>query len=723
MSRLPTSGSDAGSWGAVLNDFLSQSYNANGTFKNTLLAVDSLGLSRVLGRFRSLAAGDLALTRSGNDYSLCYGWGEGRYWQAWLRADSAEPGGYTLNQLRDQLEVVPMLSKDDTDASVVYAGGGWTGPNAQAATYGGTYTFSATTGATATWTTPAAVTRVGVRIVRATNGGLFKVSIDGDTTAANLLPTAQNVVDSGAYPSSILAVNGGTLAPGDRVLDSFGSATTYDNKIVLADNLTAAVHVVVLTVAGYTHTGGSAARGYLSGVSYALAGTTVSTALTELFSIATLNSSLGSAWEYALEVLPSGASTYTFLGNIHGYEVQDSLTFTVDGAAVTPADGSVRTPDNSIEVTRTSHLVHPETAATVIANIVTVYHLDWNGLRVDVQITWAATAGVQAAYVMMPLNGSLSSDQGFSRADILTFGNGPIGLPGSADTYFGNVKSPAAWMWGGNYGALMWVPNVADWTNNWARSTNFLAVEDRNGNTSKIYVGRIWHGTGQTESVAAGTVWNASTQYLIGRFPGGAEATLGNGIVATVPAPAPDPLMGNNVYREPFARQGDALSARTSGVMYLVAVKLYAGDTVAALSFVSGNTALTMGSGADGHIWAALYDPQLKLMAQSADGGGAATWAANAIKTFTLSAKQTISVAGTYYVGLMVNAGTGAAPAPVMPSFRGRTWTANVVAGSAGWPTGAKALAGTNGAALTATAPAGPLTLGGWPDATYFMTS
>lgn len=35
MSRLPTVGGDTGNWGTVLNDFLSQSHNADGTLKGT----------------------------------------------------------------------------------------------------------------------------------------------------------------------------------------------------------------------------------------------------------------------------------------------------------------------------------------------------------------------------------------------------------------------------------------------------------------------------------------------------------------------------------------------------------------------------------------------------------------------------------------------------------------------------------------------------------------
>ncbi len=42
MTRLPTPGGDDGNWGVILNDFLSQSHNADGSLKDT--AVDATGV-------------------------------------------------------------------------------------------------------------------------------------------------------------------------------------------------------------------------------------------------------------------------------------------------------------------------------------------------------------------------------------------------------------------------------------------------------------------------------------------------------------------------------------------------------------------------------------------------------------------------------------------------------------------------------------------------------
>lgn len=169
-------------------------------------------------------------------------------------------------------------------------------------------------------------------------------------------------------------------------------------------------------------------------------------------------------------------------------------------------------------------------------------------------------------------------------------------------------------------------------------------------------------------------------------------------------------LNGKKVMRESIERYlaGTNLAVLTSGVMHLTAIPVNAGDVITGLAYTSGSTALTMGSNVDGHIWAALYDPTVTLVAQSTDAGGAATWAANANKDFTLAGGPFVAAStGIYYSALMVNSGTGGAPA--VPSLRGISVTGSPI--SLAIVTGQKTLAGTNGAALTTTAPTGPIAL------------
>lgn len=65
MSRLPTPGSDAGTWGDVLNDFLVQAHNSDGTLKNGTVFTATLD-SSVQVQLGSVAA----TTQAGTSYTL-----------------------------------------------------------------------------------------------------------------------------------------------------------------------------------------------------------------------------------------------------------------------------------------------------------------------------------------------------------------------------------------------------------------------------------------------------------------------------------------------------------------------------------------------------------------------------------------------------------------------------------------------------------------------------
>jgi hypothetical protein len=170
-------------------------------------------------------------------------------------------------------------------------------------------------------------------------------------------------------------------------------------------------------------------------------------------------------------------------------------------------------------------------------------------------------------------------------------------------------------------------------------------------------------------------------------------------------------MNGESEYRESFPWWGiEAASlALSTGVGFVTALPLFAGDVVTDLSFTSGSTALTRGStNGTAHLWAALYDPTLTtVMSQSTDEGDAAAWASNTVKTFTLGAAQTITTTGVYYTMVMVNAGTGGSPAT--PTVKGKTNGGVVLSPGLGTQ---KARGGTNGSSLAATAPTGPLSLG-----------
>lgn len=479
---------------------------------------------------------DLAvgLRPNGIDYEFLYGWGGGRYWRCMLAQESGNPGNFPLHQIQDSFEVSPQLSVLGNDASVTIQAG-VTGPTANAAAFGGQYWYGTAAANTISCAIPSS-TRIGWRGPVATNGAAAVVSIDGDTTAANLLPTAQQMVNMGAYPSSILTGNGGTVSPISRILDTYGATTIFDFQVAIADGLNPGTHTLLLTPVGTARSVGGGTRAYFSGYGYATTpvATTISTPNVTTYSqVGLLSPFQASAWEYALE---TGG---TFMGNVHGYDVEDSIQVFVDGALTSFVTGQISPAQDAVDVIRQSHLVNPANTAQTVARVTTTYHLDRDGLRVSNVINWQASLTIQAAYCMAALNG-VAWEQGghaslyeevFDNGSLLGYPGGPLQFTGAGDNFFptNGVKTEAAWMYGGNYGLLMWMPNVSQWVNGWANSTNHVQIEDRNAGglyITKIYFGRVWSGVG-SEAVNPGTTWQSTAVYLMGRFPAGAATVVG----------------------------------------------------------------------------------------------------------------------------------------------------------------------------------------------------
>ena len=66
MTRLPTPGGDDGNWGSILNDYLSQSHNSDGTIKDGIVAESKLDAA-VRSKLNTIASGgatDLSVTTS-----------------------------------------------------------------------------------------------------------------------------------------------------------------------------------------------------------------------------------------------------------------------------------------------------------------------------------------------------------------------------------------------------------------------------------------------------------------------------------------------------------------------------------------------------------------------------------------------------------------------------------------------------------------------------------
>lgn len=500
------------------------------------LDIDS-DVARVAAKFAPRGAG-ISVKRAGTTYSLRRGIGDGRYWRCDLPLISSNPGAYPLHQIKDQVVEVAAKSVVFGDAGVT-SSGTWT-TSTQAAAYGGQYTQASAAGAYKEYTTPTATATVGFRTSDLSNAGLAKVTIDGDATRATLLPTAQELVDLGVYANTILVANGGTLNPTDRVYEGRQSGSTvWDKTVLFASDLTPGVHVVRVQVTGYFHSGtylgvsgstSTAARVYVSGFVYGNTTMKETDAGVDLLAVDDLMSS-SSAWEYAHNLKPSGAPTSVFVGNVHGYEVEDTFVIKVDGTTVAPADGTTTQATNTVEIVRTSHLLHPDTGATVVANVITTYTMDRRGLRVDVETDWQVTADVIAAYVMLALNGSNKvGGVPFNRGNLAGWPGGALTLSTVADGYSGHSESAAGWVWDGGsrgvYGVAVWVPRVLDFTRDYATRDFLPNVQTRptSGPITKIYIPRCY--TTAPETVTPSSAWRHSARYAVAYFPDGAGDAL-----------------------------------------------------------------------------------------------------------------------------------------------------------------------------------------------------
>jgi hypothetical protein len=456
------------------------------------------------------AGGVVGLERSGSDYWLYYPTAGGRYIGTLLK--SATTLGYTTNLVYYIYSKMPLLSVNQDDGSVVRTGTWVNGDYATA--YGGNYSYSLTAGDTCVITTPAATRAVGIRALFGTNTGLAKVTIDGDDTRANRLPTAQQVVDSGAYADTILVANGGTLNPTDRVLDTTAVTgyTGWDVRIIFADDLTPGVHIATITITGYKRAAATAARVYICGLTYNTTSTTVATANIVIDPLLLLTTS-GSVCEAVFYVLPTGASTRTYVGVGHGYETQTDLTFTVDGSPSTPADGEI-VSGSEIVATRTSDLYHPEigAGATPIGSNVSIFTLHpVNGLRYDVATTWAMGGDVTNAYPAM-LTTAVFMDRG---ANINTPGVS-VTLADDDGSKKANAPSKAAYVWDtdGNYAALFYAPDLTKNVLDYVKALSFqMTIEDITGGFyNKIYQARV---VGSTETFVNTDMWEATAYWKI----------------------------------------------------------------------------------------------------------------------------------------------------------------------------------------------------------------
>lgn len=367
-----------------------------------------------------------------------------------------------------------------------------------------------------------------------TGVGVVKVSIDGDATLADLLPTAQSLVDSGALANTVLVANGGTLNPTDRIWDMYnvtnniaagvhGGACYYK---LFTTSLTQGSHTLRLTYTGYKNQSSS---GVLVQVFELIAtGTATRTSNggnDELISSQSIDT--GNVWEISYSFKPTGATNYAWLGHAGQAKITTSPAFSVDGIPITPTD-ELRYAGSEIVLTQTSSIRHSEIGggATNLGTYAITYTLNkTTGLTIAHTVTWATGGLIQGYPGMMSVNHSI-----YDR--FKTHGNNEIDLTDNNDAVKLNSTGQAAWCWDldGNQAALMYIPNLALTVDDWANATvgnnmTWIDISTSGGAWKKAYPFR-YRTSGTINMFVDTQVISSSINYRVNWLTGGANLAL-----------------------------------------------------------------------------------------------------------------------------------------------------------------------------------------------------
>lgn len=403
------------------------------------------------------------------------------------------------------------------DSSIVITGTSfqWLNNNPQAASYGGGYRWTDTAGEYVTYTSNVAqAVAVYARGPASSNGGYGLVAIDGDTTKATSLPTAQAEVDAGRLGSAALVANGGTLNPTDRVINFYSSTTQWDMQWEMSKTLAAGSHTVKISRTGYKPGASTASRVYIAGFGcapYATVGTPTTTTRT-LFP----QGIAYSAYEYAIDVFSADGSAHGFVGNVHGYDQQTAVAVYVDGAVIDTTVAGDHT-GSDVTIIRDSTITSPNLTGTV-ATARVMYRLTRDGLEVRTRLTFAQACTLNSGYTAMyPVDESLNTGVivGLAGTIDLTAGTG-----GAAQGK--RLRSPAAFAYNPTTGVTccMWLPDLSG-VGKWGNSSTVqggMFIEDRAGNViNKMYATLV--STDSPLSVAAGQIITGRTVYRAMQLP------------------------------------------------------------------------------------------------------------------------------------------------------------------------------------------------------------
>lgn len=468
---------------------------------------------------------DVAVARYDYSGSLTEYWlhqhlGRGMYWS--LRTERsvwASTEDYArLDQALVQ-RIVRWFNKVSTPAATFSAGWGESAVPGLAGYMGGYVYYVSGAGEYAQIVMPAGATWLGIEYNQGANAGLGKITIDGDATLADLLPTAQDVVTSGAYANTILVANGGTLNPTDRVIDFYTGAAYCP---YLTKSLSTASHTVRLTSTGYKRAASSGIN-LLLHCFYGYGPNYCKTSNANYWMLLEPGQTIMAAalvWEISWNIVPTGGVTQWWVGH-SGSLKYISLAITVNGATVTPTNGQTFSGTEIKFITQQSvRATEINGGATQLGLLNLTYTMNaTTGLTIDHDLTWSSGGSLYPSFPCM-----CATDEIFDR--VRADGEPVAVLTDNDDSAKADTSKYVLFSWDYNgYAAIAFSPDpdlaCGRWVNN-AGPTGRFWWKDLNG-WNKAYV------LPRTVALpySAPDVFRSSANYRVQWFPGGANAALG----------------------------------------------------------------------------------------------------------------------------------------------------------------------------------------------------
>lgn len=368
----------------------------------------------------------------------------------------------------------PGLSIPHSAAGAVKVGT-WTNDTSTNSESGG-YRYSTTAGDTITATVTGDV--VGAFLFSASNGGYAVVAIDGDYTAANMLPqfTQQDYVDGLCRQADV----------GRRYVQCYASSSRTDG-FCFARGLSETTHAVKIEVCGTKRAASSSTRVYVESLVGCASTDTIGTSNVQMLPVQQINNQDGSwsAQGWVCRWAPAGSSDLQYLGDTHAdgtgsKEVESSWALYCDLTDQTAIAQGTYLYATKVHISHVTTVAHKADLNTTVATKARTYTF-LAGRQFPVmchqKITWAAAGVMDVEFpVALTIGTTINPNRTMANpATQLTLNSAHITLSAAND----NVTH---WQTGNGSSIVFQTPNYAAFASLVGQSPRAIALLTDGGN-------------------------------------------------------------------------------------------------------------------------------------------------------------------------------------------------------------------------------------------------